>query len=141
MYMLYKNKDGDIVVSKPHIATFNGKHNASKTKMLLVLYQRSIRGLPGLTARGIVLESGLNHNYVRVKLSKLCEWGYLSRRAVDGGKCGPVYRYSIAKRGEHFLLDIVPDEKLKEYIHEIEVYKENKLAEVRQQVINSQEGV
>ncbi len=125
MSPMFISKSGKVIISKPHIATFNDVHNASKTKVFIVLYHRKNRlGLnTGLNVRDIHLQSNVDYDYLRTRMSKWHEWGYLSRRPVDSGKGRAVYTYMIAKRGEHFIEDIVPGDILNQYIAEIKAFK------------------
>lgn len=127
MCPIFMNKDGKVIISKSHIATFNGVHNASKAKVFIVLYHLKYKlGLnTGLNVLDLYLQSGVNYDYLRSKLGKWYEWGFLSRRPVDSGKGRAVYTYMIAKRGEHFIEDIVPRDILNQYVAEIKAFRAN----------------
>lgn len=124
---IFQNRAGKLIISKPHIATFNGVHNASKTKVFIVLYHLKHKlGLNiGLNVLDLHLQSGVNYDYLRTKLGKWHEWGFLSRKPVDSGKGRAVYTYMIAKRGEHFIEDIVPRDLLNQYVAEIKTFRAN----------------
>lgn len=81
----------------------------------------------GLNVRDIHLQSGVDYDYLRSRLRKWHEWGYLNRKPVDTGKGRPVYAYTIARRGEHFIEDIVPRDILNQYIAEIRAFKANEV--------------
>jgi hypothetical protein len=52
------------------------------------------------------------------RVGKWVAWDYLVRK-IKQGMNRPVYSYSIAKRGEHFIEDRIPRERLKDYLEEI----------------------
>ena len=114
-------KDGKTRIAHPHIATFRGKHNASKSKVLLICYHRKFmeHSTIGLGARELAETSGVNYSYLKKRLPKWVEWKYLLRKATAGPQGKPVFVYSIAVRGSHFLEDRAPREKLNQYLMEI----------------------
>ena len=83
---------------------------------------------PGLNARQLHSESGVNYDYLRSRLGKWFKWGYVSRRAHDDRTGKPMFYYTIATRGEHFIQHIIPKEVLTRYINEINQYCSNKKA-------------
>ena len=109
---------------RSHFATFRGVHNASKTKVLIILYLRKyqLRLKTGLNVRELHTQSGVNYDYLRSRLGTWCEWEYVSRRAYDDGTGRPMFYYTIAPRGEHFIQHIVPKEVLNRYLNEINQY-------------------
>ena len=109
----------------PREATFKGAHNASKCKTLLLLYHRKHKlGLgTGLSARDIHLQSGVGYDYLRARLGVWFKWGYLSRRLTINYTGKPAFSYTIAKRGEHFIENRVPQEALDRYIAEIRIFR------------------
>jgi len=113
---------------QPHLASFNGIHNASKTKALIILdhYKHKLRLSTGLNVRQLHSESGVNYDYLRSRLGKWFKWKYVSRRAHDDGTGRPMFYYTIAARGEHFINHIVPNDVLARYITEINQYRTNK---------------
>ncbi len=92
-----------------------------RPRCLQFLYHRKHKlGLnDGLNVWDIHLQSGVDYDYLRSRLRKWKEWGYLNRKPVDTGVGRPEYQYTIAKRGEHFIEDIVPRNILNQYIAEI----------------------
>ena len=113
---------------RPHIATFSGVHNASKAKVLIILNHRkyNLRLSTGLNVRQLHLESGVNYNYLRSRLGKWFKWKYLSRKAYDDGNGRPMFYYTIAVRGEHFIEYILPNDVFTRYINEINEYRTSK---------------
>ena len=114
-----------IFIRERKIATFNGIHNASKTKTLLTLYsiKHKYNSNKGLSARGIHLASGVNLAYLNARLGLWYDWGYIYRRAQDTHQGRPIFVYMIAPRGEHFVEDIVPDDARERYLKEIRAYR------------------
>lgn len=89
---VFVTRDGRTVESRPHEATFLGKHNEPKSKILLFLMDRKHRGIiTGFTAKQLHMETGVNYNYLLTKLSKWAKWG------------GPCFSYIIGDRGIHFV--------------------------------------
>jgi len=114
--------EGKLVTARPHEATFNGRHNCCKSKTLVVLYHRKqkISETTGLTLRELSLASGVSYAYLKSRLAKWVEWKYLVRKMTDGIN-RPVYSYLIGERGEHFVEDRIPRERLVEYVAEIRI--------------------
>ncbi len=108
----------------PHKATFKGVHNAVKTKVLMVLYDRELqKGIStGLTARQLHFESGVNYDTLRSELGKWHSWGYVSRRGKDDGQGRAIWHYYLAARGKHFLENRVPAKVLKRYQSELQAW-------------------
>ncbi len=119
--IIFTTKAGRRVETRPHFASFNEIHNASKSKVLILLYHRShkLRAATGLGVGEISKQSGVNYDYVKARVSKWVGWGYLERTISNSSPGRPIYLYRIAKRGEHFIEDILPEEWLKRYVSEI----------------------
>ena len=118
---VFITKGGVRVQTRPHFATFNEKHNASRVKCYLVLYHHryKLQEADGLTLGELHRASGVNYNYIKSKIAFWCSWGFCKRKvALGDGK--PAYRYSLDKRGKHFIEDIVPREWLEHYIRELQ---------------------
>lgn len=107
-----------------HLATFRGIHNASKTKALMVLYDRLLnQGITtGLTALELHLASGVNYNTLRSRLSRWNAWGYVKRRG-NASRGKPILMYTLGERGKHFLEDRVPAKVLKRFETEIQAWR------------------
>lgn len=116
----FVNKDGIPYTTRPHYANFNNIHNASKSKVFMVLYHRRFKlGIAtGLGVMELHQQSGVPYNTVNNKRKKWVEWGYL-KRAIKAGKTRPFYSYSLTERGIHFVRDIIPDYWLQRYAAEI----------------------
>lgn len=106
---LFINKDGKAFTTKPHYAHFNDTFNATRVRCFMVLYDRLYykHESEGLSTSQLHQLSGGNYDYIKRKLAKWCEWGFLKRKiALVNNR--PCYKYSIAERGRHFIEDIVP---------------------------------
>lgn len=105
-------------------ATFNGKHNASKIKALLVLYmvKHEWRKRQGIGVAELADISGVSYKYLKARLSRWHLWLYVLRYPCNKIIRGKPCRYAIAARGEHFLIDIVPRKLLDDYIAEIRLH-------------------
>jgi hypothetical protein len=118
-------KDGKTRIAHPHIVTFKGKHNASKSKILLICYHQKFmeHSTIGFSARQLATASGVSYGYLKKRLPKWVEWQYLLRKATAGPQGKPLFIYSIASRGSHFLEDRAPKEKLDQCLREIRAAK------------------
>jgi DNA-binding MarR family transcriptional regulator len=122
---IFTTNDGRSFQARPHIATFNEKHNAAKSKVFIVLYHaRYELEQPWLRLKEIHDTSGVDYTYIKVKLVKWCKWNYVLRK-MDDQDGRPHFVYSIAARGKHFVEDILPREWLQQYIADIREYKKN----------------
>jgi len=117
-----------IIQKQPHKATFRGRHNGSKSKVLLVLYDimYTLGVNTGVTARELHLLSGVPFNTVRSRLGLWWKWGYLGRRGKADGAGKLAYHYALAARGKHFVEDRIPPAKLKQYTEEIKTFRKEK---------------
>ena len=107
---------GKVVLAHPHIATFRGKHNKSKSKAFIILLRKK-----KLTLSQLAKASGVSYNYLGSRLWKWVEWGYL-RRSVAGcpaGRDSLVYYYSPTARARRFVSSRIPPEKFKQYVKEL----------------------
>lgn len=113
-------KDGEVVVATPHEATFKGKHNACKAKTLIVLYHRKnkLNHKTGLSITELTDATGVSYNYLGSRLAYWHRWGYILRH-IKQGNTRPVYSYSIALRGSHFVEDRIPPDRRRDYIIDI----------------------
>jgi hypothetical protein len=119
-------KEGKLVIARPHEATFNGRHNACKSKALIVLYHRKykLHQATGLTLKELSQASGVSYSYLKSRLAKWVEWDYLHRK-IGESNGGPVYFYTISKRGKHFIEDRIPRDILSRYIEDIKALRAN----------------
>lgn len=112
----FTNKGGEDFVTRTHFATFNDKHNASRSKIYMVLWYRRYRQgkTDGLTLGQLHRESGVGYNYLKTRLARWCAWGFIERKLTTSNS-KPVYVYLIAERGRHFVEDIIPEDWLQKY--------------------------
>lgn len=104
------------------VATFRGVHNASKSKIFIVLYHRLlIQGLSdGLGVKSLSLLSGVGYVYISSRVARWAKHGYISRRiGLDESSGRPVFVYVLLKKGIRYVEEIIPRDRLSEYISEI----------------------
>ena len=120
----FKNKDGVTCVTRPHFATFNDKHNASRSKVYMVLWYRKYQSHKntGLTVSQLHEQTGVKYDTIKTRIALWVKWEFL-KRELDVSNGRPVYLYSIDNRGRHFVEDIIPKEWLKEYARQIREFK------------------
>ncbi len=116
---------------RPNIATFRGSHNRSKSLVLLLLLDRRARGLPGLGVKALASNTGVPYNSLRALLGNWVKWGYLTRKVSKSNTDLPIYSYSIATRGEHFVKERIPRDKLSEYAMDLAVVKSTLLVRAK----------
>ncbi len=94
-----------VITRKSHHATFNATHNASKSKVLIMLhyFKNTLHDNSGLDARELYLHTGVGYNYLLARLPKWAEWKYVLRHSSIGTNGKPVWHYKIAARGERFI--------------------------------------
>lgn len=114
----FTTKSGKGVETKPHFASFDDKHNASKCKVLIVLYHRKhkLQDASGIGVNELHRASGVSYDYIKARVTKWVQWGYMERSVRDVKTGRPIYVYKLAARGKHFIEDILPREWLKTYI-------------------------
>jgi hypothetical protein len=81
-----------------YVPSFNGKHNAPRCKVWLVLYDRYLCKKRGLTLRDISRISGVGYKCLSVCLVKWVKWHYVGYQPHAGGR-----RYHILKRGREWI--------------------------------------
>ena len=78
--------------------SFEGRHNATRSKCLMVLYDRyQGNKTRGLTVRELAEQAGVNHLYIKSKVMLWVKWKYLL-----GYKTDP-YTFKIAERGRKWI--------------------------------------
>ena len=106
-----------------HIATFKGRHNSVKSKVLIVLYHRRFK-LGNRTGVGVAELAGLtgcNYNYLKSRLGKWAGWRYINRSLSIGERGHPAFLYSIDDRGKRFVEERLPRVRLEQYVSEIKL--------------------
>lgn len=112
-------KNGRIVRTEVHFATFSERHNSSKSKVLMCLYKET----GGVSVGNLHRLSGVDYGYLRVKLSRWVSWGYVVRKVSIPEKGRPIFLYSLGERGRHFIDDILPRNWLQQYAAEIRAFR------------------
>jgi len=105
----------------PHEVSFNGKHNTTKAKILLLLYARRYthNDISGMTRKQLWQLTGVSYDYLRCVLPKWCRWKYLNAdpgKTKEGKFCA---YFTISERGEHFIEDRLPADVRERLITEI----------------------
>lgn len=113
-------KDGKFVIARPHEATFNGRHNAVKAKVLIILYKLDGKAL---SIAELAEATGEAYGYIGSRASKWVEWGYL-KRGIKLYSGRPVFGYSIARRGVRFVKYRIPLSRKQAYLAEVEAYRQ-----------------
>ncbi len=113
-----------IIVKPP---SFKGKHNATRSKVLIVLFDRKVQkhDNSGFSARDLYVNTGCNYGYLQQKLSKWVKWGYLSKYAGPNFDGRPTWYYRLAPRGRRFLedrLNVLNPEALQRYVAELNAF-------------------
>lgn len=115
------------VRTRPHYATFNEKHNASRVKVYLTLYQLSLMDIKrGLTTGEISGLSGVDSAYINNKMAKWVKWGFCEKSTPVSIHGRISNTYVLADRGLWFITEIVPHEWLEYYAAEIKQHRESK---------------
>ena len=106
----------------PHVATFRGKHNELKVKVLWLLYEGKAQGIKSYTAREITELLGVNYKSLLVSLSKWVRWGYIGR--LDSYGC---YRYRLLTKGSTFIQIALMIAPMDRYKRDILAHQEGKV--------------
>lgn len=119
-------RDGRTILARPHEATFNGRHNLAKSKTLIVLYhlKHKLADTRGLTLKQLSIQSGVSYNTLKSSLGDWFLWKYVKRRAIEGST-RPKFAYTIGRRGEHFIENRLPKNRLQDYISEIREHRQS----------------
>jgi hypothetical protein len=95
--------------------TFVGKHNGTRCKAWLTLYDRYLGHKRGLTLKELASTTGISYGSLAVSLCKWKKWRYVGYEPHPGGR-----RYHILSRGRNWLdrwQDTMP---LKRYLNDLE---------------------
>lgn len=101
-----------------YVPSFRGKHNSTRVKAWLILYDR----YRGLKLAELALLTGVSYKSLSVSLSRWIKWRYVGARSHPGGR-----EYHILKRGRAWLerwRDTMP---LDRYIQEIETHQKGEV--------------
>lgn len=112
----FNSTDGRMIVPVEHVAKFNGKNNASKSKVLIFLEKNFERYF---STKDISLWTGVNYEYLTQRLSFWWKIRYVNRKAKGGDKGRPIWVYQIAERGRLFVDNRIPRDLYREYVEEM----------------------
>jgi len=98
-------------------ATFRGKHNANKAKVLLFLYEEADTGR-WFRARELHAMLGIPLRSICTSLPRWCRWDKVRRRRLDG-----YFVYRIASDGLRWLERWYPYMPLKQYERETKAWQ------------------
>lgn len=118
----FNSTDGRMIVPVEHVAKFNGKNNASKSKVLIFLEKNSDKYF---STQEISLWTGVGYAYLKQRLSFWWKIRYVNRKAKGGDKGRPIWVYQIAERGRLFVDNRIPPDRYHEYINEMRRWKLN----------------
>jgi len=103
-----------------YVPTFEGKHNSTRCRAWLVLYDRYLGNKRGLTLRELAFMTGISYKSLSVSLIKWIRWRYIGYQPHRGGR-----QYCILKRGRDWLQRWQDTMPLEQYIKEIEAHQRN----------------
>jgi len=117
-----------VYIKKRRIATFKGKHNRSKSKVLLLLYHvKHHQGdSSGRTARWLFINSGVPYSSLQSRLGTWTKWGYLTRYTSKGFDGQPCWHYRLGLKGRKFvenILGVYAPEMIPEYLQEMKDFQ------------------
>lgn len=97
---------GSIRVREIKLTSFRGKHNATKSKCLLILgYSETARQQRGwLTARQLAALTGIPYASVLASLPKWVQWKIVIRKEARLTSGKEAYIYQLAPKGRAWLL-------------------------------------
>ena len=98
-----------------YVPSFRGKHNSTRCKAWLLLYDRYLGKKRGLKLRELALLTGISYKSLAVLLSRWIRWNYIGFRSRPRGR-----EYSLRKRGRAWLDRWQPIMPLERYLAELE---------------------
>lgn len=113
-------KSGAWIEPRPHIARFNGKRNATKSKILIFLTSK--RGAY-YTVRELADKTGASYFYIKSRLGYWVKWKYLERKIAITPNGKPCYMYGIATRGLNFVIARIPVETRNKHVIELKAWQ------------------
>jgi hypothetical protein len=81
-----------------YVPSFKGKHNSTRCKAWLLLYDRLLAGKRGLTLRELALLSNVGYKSLSVSLTRWIKWRYVGYMSTPKGRI-----YRLRKRGKDWL--------------------------------------
>lgn len=94
------------ITGNSNVPTFRGIHNTVKAKCFMVLLDRRLQHLPGLTLSELASQTTGNYYSISVLLVRWIRWKYVGYTITPARR-----RYHILKRGQFWLdrhQDIMP---------------------------------
>ena len=117
-----------VYIKKRRIATFKGKHNRSKSKVLLLLYhvKHHQEDTSGRTARWLYINSGVPYSSLQSRLGQWAKWGYVTRHTSKGLDGKPCWYYRLGIKGKKFvenILNVYAPEMIPQYLQEMKDFQ------------------
>ncbi len=104
-----------IVRTTNYVPTFKGKHNSTRCKAWLVLYDRFLGRKRGLTLKELALMTGISYHSLANSLTRWLKWRYIGYRTTPKGRI-----YRLNKRGKDWLERWWYTMPLQQYLEELE---------------------
>lgn len=125
-----RNSEGELFETKPHYASFRGKHNRVKLRLFicLLVLQQKLGEKQSYGIKEIERYTGISYRYLASRLKQLAEWEYLINdgRGIRGSYAPRLYR--IGHRGIK-LISVSPPELRKEIAESLMTYwQENNIS-------------
>ena len=98
--------------------SFEGRHNAVKVKVWLILYDAKLGGKPDKTLRELNTLTGCDYKSLSTLLTRWIKWKYVGFHNYPGGR-----KYYLLKRGVDWLLRWDDTMPIQRYISEIEQHQ------------------
>ena len=112
---------GKVRITRESHSSFRGKHNSTKSKILLQLYSVWSRGdHDGLCLSELTSLTGTSPLSLQTLLPRWVKWAYVRRKAKIFND-RPVFSYLIDDRGRKFCEIRIPPRKREELINEIQL--------------------
>lgn len=114
------------------IATFEGKHNETKSKCLLLLFAyKKHNRTKGLSVSQIAAGTGLDYASLVTLLKRWSSFStpYVLRKPGLNKQGRACFTYTISKRGVRFITERLPDDKHRQFVAELNQYRNGILAQ------------
>jgi hypothetical protein len=115
------HKDNKMHLAYAHRESMKGKNCRTRNLVIVLLYQRWFTKhlYTGLCYEELVplLGPTVSAGYMEDRMILWTQWGYLKREpSVNPKTHRLIYLYSVEKRGKHLVEEIIPRQKLAEYV-------------------------
>ena len=104
-----------------YVPTFSGKHNSTRCKAWLVLYDCYLGRRRGLLLRELAQKTGISYKSLSVSITKWIRWRYVGFHLTGAGRA-----YKLNKRGRDWLERWWYTMPLQQYFSEIESIQKKK---------------